>query len=104
MTLRETLAFNVRRLIDATTPVGSRPSVRSWALGKGLNVRMIDRIVKGQHAITLDTLEEIAVACGVKSWQLLLEDFDPGKPALPPLAEDDILVLRRLKRLLDQSP
>ena len=104
MNSREILAFNVRRLIDASTPSGARPSVRAWALGKGLNVRMIDRFVKGQHAITLDKLEEIAAACGVKSWQLLLEDFDPVKPPLPPVSEDDLLVLRRLRRLLDDNP
>ena len=57
---RDILAANLRRLIDADTPKGQRPSVRAWALGKGLDVRLVDRLTKGQHAVTLDKLEEIA--------------------------------------------
>lgn len=30
--------------------------------------------------MTLDSLEKIADACGLKAWHLLLEDFDPAAP------------------------
>lgn len=59
-TSRSILAANLRRMIDLSARDGERPSVRAWALARGLDVRMIDRLVKGQHAVTLDKLEEIA--------------------------------------------
>lgn len=98
---RAILAANLRRRIDAETPRGAKPSVRAWALGKGLDVRMIDRLLKGQHAVTLDNLEKIAEACGLKPWHLLIEDLDPaGVPDAPITAEDRALLIR-LRKLID---
>ena len=99
---RDILARNVRRMIDASTPSGARPSIRAWALGKGLNVRMIDRLVKGEHAVTLDTLDEVAKGCNLQPWQLLLEDFDPAAPQDPQITEEDRALLSRLRRILGQ--
>ena len=100
-TSRATLAANLRRMIERATPAGERASVRAWALGKGLDVRMIDRLVKGQHAVTLDTLEKIAEACGLKPWHLLLEDLDPSAaPPDAPISEEERAMLRKLRRLL----
>lgn len=99
---RDILAANLRRLIDADTPKGQRPSVRAWALGKGLDVRLVDRLTKGQHAVTLDKLEEIAAACGLQAWQLLLDDLDPSAPADAPINDEERALLRRLRRLLSE--
>ena len=100
--LRAIVALNVQRMIDAETPKGARPSVRAWAMARGLNVRLIDRLVKREHAVTLDTLQEIADACGLKPWQLLLEDLDPAAPAEAPISEDERMLLKRLRRLLGE--
>lgn len=97
---RAILAANLRSLIERSTPKGERASVRAWALGKGLDVRMIDRLVKGQHAVTLDSLERVAEACGLKPWHLLLEDFDPAGPPETPITEEERAMLRKLRRLL----
>lgn len=97
---RAILATNLRRMIGAHAPAGTRPSVRAWALSKGLDVRMIDRLTKGEHAITLDKLQEIADACGLKPWQLLLEDLDPAAPPDAPISEDERKLLKRLRHLL----
>ena len=99
---RKVLAANLRKLIDADTPKAARPSIRAWATSRGLNVRMIDRLVKGQHAITLDKLEEIAEACGLKAWHLLIEEFDPAAPPDAPITEPERAMLRRLRRLLSE--
>lgn len=64
---------------------------------------MIDRLVKGQHAVTLDNLERIAAACGLEPWHLLLEDLPPGQTPEAPLTEADRLLLRRLRRLMDDT-
>lgn len=99
--LRATLAANLRRMIAAGTPEGEKPSVNAWAQSKGLSVRLIDRLSKGEHAVTLDKLDEIAEACGLKPWQLLLEDLDPKNPPEAPVTEDERRMLTRLRKLLD---
>ena len=95
------LAANLRRMIDADTPFGAKPSIRAWALGKGLDVRMIDRMTKGEHAITLDTLDKVAKACGLQPWHLLLPDLAPGAVPDMPITEDERKMLGRLRKLLD---
>ena len=99
---RAILAANLRRLIEAATLRGERPSVRAWALGKGLDVRMIDRLVKGEHAVTLDKLEQIAEACGLKPWHLLYEDLDPADLPDAPMTPEERTLLRKLRSLLDK--
>lgn len=61
---------------------------------------MIDRLVKGQHAVTLDSLEKIADACGLKAWHLLIEDLEPGATPDAPITEEERQMLKRLRRLL----
>ena len=100
LTPRDILAANVRRLLERDTPPGQKLSLRAWALGKGLDVKLIERITKNSHAVTLEKLTEIADACGVKPWQLLLEDFDPLAAAAPPLSAEDRALLTRLRRML----
>lgn len=97
---RGTLARNLRRLIELDTPAGSKPSVRAWALGKGLDVKMIDRLTKEQHAVTLDKLQEIADACGLQPWHLLIDDLDPKNTPDAPISPEDRQLLRKIKRLL----
>lgn len=87
-------------MIDRATQPGAKRSVRAWALGKGLDVRLIDRLTKGQHAVTLDTLDEVARALGLQAWQLLLEDLDPAAPPDAPVSEEDRAMIRKLRRLL----
>lgn len=97
---RAILAANLRRMIELDTQRGVKPSVRAWALGKGLEVRMIDRLVKGQHAVTLDKLEDIAAACGVKPWHLLFEDMNPADLPAAPISDEERAMLAKLRRLL----
>ena len=99
--LRDILARNLNLLIDAAAPHGVKRSVRAWALGRELDVRLITRLAKGEHAVTLDILDDIASACGLQSWQLLLPDFDPRAPQTMPITEEERKTLARLRRLLD---
>jgi hypothetical protein len=94
--LRDILAVNLRRLIAK-----DGLSVRAWALARELDVRLIDRLSKGQHAVTLDKLDEIAAACGLKPWHLLVEDLDPKSPPDQPISADDQALIAKLRRLLD---
>lgn len=96
---RAILAQNLRRMIEAADL-----SVRAWAMSKGLDVRMIDRLAKGEHAVTLDKLELIADACGLQPWHLLLDDLEPNQTPQPPMTEAERQLLARLRNLLSQAP
>ncbi len=100
--LKAILARNVNKLIDRDTPPSQRRSVRAWALARELEVRQIDRVVKGRN-VTLETLYQIADATHLQPWQLLLEDFDPAAPPDAPISEADKLMLARLRRLLGDA-
>lgn len=63
-------------------------------------MRLIDRLIKGEHAVTLDNIDKIANACGLQAWQLLLDDMDPASPADAPISESDRAMLSKLRRLL----
>jgi hypothetical protein len=63
---------------------------------------MIDRLVKGQHAVTLDKLEEIAAACNLQPWHLLIDDLDPSSPPDMPISAEDRAMLRKLRRLISE--
>ena len=99
-TPRQILAQNLSRLIKSDLSPGERYSVRAWAMSKGLDVRLIDRLTKGQHAVTLDKLDEIAEACGLQPWHLLLEDVDPKQQPDAPISADERALLVKLRRLL----
>jgi len=78
-------------------------SLRAWSLARGLDVRLIDRLSKGENAVTLDKIDDIAKACGLKPWQLLLEDLDHKAPADAPISLADRELLDRLRKLLDKD-
>jgi hypothetical protein len=73
---RDVLADNLNRMIDRDLQPGAKRSVRAWALSKGLDVRMVDRVSKASHGISLDTLHAISLAVGIEPWRLLLEGSD----------------------------
>lgn len=99
---RAILAANLRGMIAHAGKSGEKMSVRAWALGKGLDVRMIDRMVNGKHAVTIDSLDKVADACGLKSWQLLLEDLDPAAPQDAPMTDAERAMLKRLRSILSE--
>lgn len=96
LTPRAILTANVRKLVG-------NESVRAWAMARGLNVRLIERITEGDHNTTLEKVDEIANACGVPAWQLLLPDFEPGTKLEPPITQADRDLLARLKGLLQTT-
>ena len=99
-TSRDVLGRNLWKMVEAEARDGEKPTIRGWALRKGLDVRMIDRLIKRKHAVTLDNLEAIAAACGLQTWHLLLEDFEPGAQPEAPITKEDRALLRKLRKLL----
>lgn len=97
---RTILANNVNRMIDRATTPGARRSVRAWAISKGLDVKMIDRVTKDAHGISLDTLYTIAAAVGLEPWHLLIDGLDLDAPPAPAVSAKDLETLKTLRQLL----
>ena len=99
-TSRDILSENLTRMIAS-----SKLTRRGWAIGKGLDVKLVERLVKGGNAVTLDKLEQVASACGLQAWHLLIPDLDPNNPPAANITDEDRAMLAKLRRLLDeQSP
>jgi hypothetical protein len=95
---RAILAANLRRMIDA-----DGGSVRAWAMGKRLDVRMVDRLVKEENSPTLDTLDGIATACGLRTWQMLLEDLDPACPPDANITMDERAAVAQMRKIFGRG-
>jgi hypothetical protein len=98
-TSRDILAENLRRFREAD----GDPSVRAWALRKGLDVKLIERLTKNSHSVTLDKLEEVAAACGLQAWQMLIPGIDPENPPQGNITAKDRALLARLHGLIDKA-
>lgn len=97
---RSILAANMRRIIGASQPPGAKLNVSAWANQKDLDVKLIERMTKASHAVTIDTLQKVAEACGLQPWQLLVEDMNPADPGMAPISESERALLKRLRGLL----
>lgn len=99
--LRVILSANLQKLRMHDSPNKAEPlSVRAWALSRGLDVRLITRLLNGDNAATLDKLDEIAETLGIPAWLLLYEDFDPKAPVVSPMTEGERALLKRLREIL----
>jgi hypothetical protein len=58
-------------------------SVRSWAIHYNINPQTVRRIVKLKHAVSIDTLDEIAKSAGIEPWQLLAPQHKKAEPPVP---------------------
>lgn len=102
-TTRDILARNIKRLIEHDLPEGEKFRVRGWALRKGLDVKLVERMMKNHNAVTLGKLQEVADACGCQPWHLLLDTFEPGQSPDAPLSADDRAMLARLRKMFGEG-
>lgn len=75
-------------------------SVRGFALRHKLQQKQIDRIVKQENAVSLDTLDELANALGVMSWQLLVVGLDISTPPKIAVTETEVMLYQKLSALM----
>lgn len=86
------LAQNLRALMARTPDLDSQPKV---AARSGVGQRTVGRILLGQVAATIDTLDALANAFGMSAWELL----DPTLSTRPSVDEFN----RRMRDLLDRQ-
>ena len=97
-TSRDILAENLRRLRDA-----EGLSTRAWALSRGLDVKLIERLIKNSHAVSLDKLEEVAQACGLQAWHLLIPHIDTKDLPEAPITSEERALLGKLRKMLAEE-
>lgn len=79
---KKVLASNIRRLLR----LGNESGV-SKLIKLGISNGNAQRALKGETAIGLDVLAQLAAKLGVQPWQLLVEDLDPDE--LPTLRQQE---------------
>ena len=92
---KKILGDNIKAMIDKVSP-----SVRAWAIAHKLDQKKVDRLVKAQTAVSLDTLDEIAAAVGLQPWQLLVAKLDADHPPRIAVTETEVLLYERLRKLV----
>ena len=95
---KENLAENIKLMIERSDP--AKKSVRAWAISKKLEQKKVDRVVKAETAVSIDTLDELAAATGLLAWQLLLPGLDPDNPPHIAITESEVNLYKRLKDLV----
>lgn len=72
---REIIAANLRKLMDK-----NRHSEGDVHRKTGLSQSTIGRTLKGETATTVDTLDALAKAYGLLSWQMMIDGLDISNP------------------------
>ena len=72
-------------------------------MDNSLDARQIDRILKAQHAATVDTLDLIAEKIGCQPWQLLVPGMDPHNLPMLVMGERERELYDRVRTLLKQA-
>lgn len=73
---RDTLAANLRRLMEANPKLSTLPAI---AAAGGPSNGTLDRARRAEAAIRLDELGRIAQVFGVEPWMLLVPDLNPAR-------------------------
>jgi transcriptional regulator with XRE-family HTH domain len=96
----QVLARNLDRLMHAHPDLDSNPKL---AKKSKVGIATISRVRNAETEATLDTIEKLAKAFGVISWQLLVPEIDPGNlPALQPTTEPERKLYERLRQLASE--
>ena len=100
---RLTLAENLKKVIAA-----SGLNRTAWANSRKLDVKAVERAVKGLNAPRLDFVEELARACQLEPWQLLhpkgAEGVDPAVSTTPVLSDDVLDLARQINEIVNNDP
>lgn len=100
------LQQNLRRILEVQAPKlrDGAPSVRAWALQRHLEPRNIQRILNGEQSPSLLLLDEIASACGLQAWQLLVPSLDPTNPPVVHLTAAERDFYTRMRQAVQNLP
>ncbi len=95
------LAQNLKACMNAFPErIGTQDKVARASRG-AINQKTVSRILREEHAVTLDTLAALSAATGTKAYQLLIPGFDAKAPLVVLTAQDmELEIARRVKESL----
>jgi hypothetical protein len=105
MTARDTLATNLRALMDSHHTYKTTTAIEQATKDNGLMVgkSTVDRVLKCQTTLNLDFIEAIAAIYGLDSWQLLSPGLTPkNPPVLRSIGEAEDKLYGRIAELAKQ--
>lgn len=85
-------AQNLAAVIAATGQ-----SVTAWSVQRKLQARNIQRILNGEQSPSLDSMEDIARACGLEPWQMLMPGIDLSNPPVFVMSQTEAELYDRLR-------
>ncbi len=95
---KEIIAFNLRKLMDK-----NKHSEGDLHRKTGLSQSTIGRTLKGETATTVDTLDALAKAYGLLSWQMMISDLDiTNPPTLKILSEKERAFYEKMKDVMKE--
>lgn len=105
MSARDTLAQNLRSLMDAHHTYRTTTAIERATEKNGLKVgkSTIDRALRGETNLTLDYIDAIANIYGLDPWQLMSPGLSPkNPPVLKSIGETEDALYRRIGELAKQ--
>lgn len=102
MTARETLAENLRALMEAHRTHKSTLAIEraTESIGSKVGKSTIDRALRGETNLTLDHMEAIASIYGLDVWQLMAPGLRPkSPPVLRSIGEAEDRLYKRIGEL-----
>jgi transcriptional regulator with XRE-family HTH domain len=97
--VKETIATNLKRLRDSYGD-----SQTAFAKRCGVPQRTYNDLEKAESYQRLERLQEIAEKCDLRTWMLLVDNFDPSNPPVlskPSVAEQAFY--DRINKMLDSA-
>lgn len=82
MPARQTLADNIRALMEASATIKSTPKLQAATekLGRKVSDSTLSRTLNCETPLNIDLVEVVAQAYGLDAWQLLVPSLDPNRP------------------------
>jgi transcriptional regulator with XRE-family HTH domain len=80
MSARNVLAENLKVLMEWSARKGGIGTQQGLAAASGIGQSSASRILKGEQSVSMNMLESIAAAYGLRGWQLLVPNLDPSNP------------------------
>ena len=105
MTARETLATNLRALMDSHHTYKTTTAIEQATKDNGLTVgkSTVDRALKCQTKLNLDYIEAIAAIYGLDAWQIMTPGLRPkNPPVLRSIGEAEDQLYGRIGELAKQ--
>lgn len=99
---RRAFADFLKRELEAWKDAGKAKSEREWAAKVTLPPHDVRRARSGRN-ISLDKLQEFAVALNVEPWQLLFPGFIRGSPQFQTMSAEALSVALEVDRIEDEG-